>query len=60
MFFKLSLRNAKRSFKDYMIYFLTLTFGVCIFYMFNALEAQQAMLEITASQLEIMKMLTLI
>lgn len=58
MFFKLSLRNAKRSFKDYMIYFLTLTFGVCIFYMFNALEAQQAMLEITASQLEIMKMLT--
>lgn len=58
MFFKLSIRNAKRSFKDYMIYFLTLTFGVCIFYMFNALDSQQAMLEITASQFEMMKMLT--
>ncbi|MEF9958806.1 MAG: ABC transporter permease [Niameybacter sp.] len=58
MFFKLSLLNAKRSFKDYMIYFLTLTFGICIFYMFNALDAQQAMLEITSSQLEIIKMLS--
>lgn len=58
MFFKLSLRNAKRSFKDYMIYFLTLTFGVCIFYMFNALDAQQAMLEITTSKLEIIKALS--
>lgn len=58
MFFKLSLRNAKRSFKDYMIYFLTLTFGVCIFYMFNALDAQQAMLEITTSKLEIIKNLS--
>ena len=58
MFFKLSLRNAKRSFKDYMIYFLTLTFGVCIFYMFNALESQEAMLEITSSQIEIMQLLS--
>ena len=58
MFFKLSLRNAKRSFKDYMIYFLTLTFGVCIFYMFNALDAQEAMLEITASKLEIIQNLS--
>lgn len=38
-----------------MIYFLTLTFGVCLFYMFNSLESQQAMLEVTASQIAIMK-----
>ena len=35
MYFKLSLRNVKRSIKDYLIYFLTLTFGVCLFYIFN-------------------------
>ncbi len=41
-----------------MIYFLTLTFGVCLFYMFNALESQKAMLEMTSSQLEIMQLLS--
>lgn len=58
MYFKLSLRNVKRSIKDYLIYFLTLTFGVCLFYIFNALEAQQVMLEMTASQMEIIQMLS--
>ena len=32
MLFKLSLRNLKKSFKDYTIYFLTLVLGVAIFY----------------------------
>lgn len=41
-----------------MIYFLTLTFGVCLFYMFNALESQKAMLEMTTSQISIMQMLS--
>lgn len=58
MYFKLSLRNVKRSIKDYLIYFLTLTFGVCLFYIFNALEAQQVMLEMTASQMEIIQVLS--
>ena len=34
MLFKLSIRNMKKSFKDYAIYFLTLVLGVAIFYMF--------------------------
>ncbi|MDR1914664.1 MAG: FtsX-like permease family protein [Clostridiales bacterium] len=53
----LAARNVKKSIRDYTIYFLTLTFGVCIFYIFNALESQQTMMEITQSQAEIFKLL---
>ncbi|MGN7479690.1 ABC transporter permease [Solibacillus silvestris] len=45
MFFKIAVNNVKRSFKDYSIYFLTLTLGVCIFYSFNSIEAQNTILE---------------
>ena len=40
MFSKLALRNVRRSFRDYGVYLLTLTFGVCLFYVFNSLETQ--------------------
>lgn len=43
MFSKLAIRNVRRSFRDYGIYFLTLTFGVCLFYTFNSVEGQGAM-----------------
>ena len=49
MLFKLSIRNMKKSFKDYAIYFLTLVLGVAIFYMFNSLDSQQAMLQVSQS-----------
>ncbi|MFS0784569.1 FtsX-like permease family protein [Bacillus sp. 1P06AnD] len=58
MFFKLSARNVKRSFKDYFIYFLTLTFAVCIFYSFNSLSDQKAMMDLSANQTEIIGTLT--
>lgn len=45
MFSKIAINNVKRSFKDYSIYFLTLTLGVCIFYSFNSIESQKAILE---------------
>ncbi|GLY09310.1 ABC transporter permease [Pseudobacillus badius] len=57
MFFKLSLRNVKRSFKDYFIYFLTLTFAVCIFYSFNSVADQEAMQDLSASQSDIIRTL---
>ena len=41
MSFKLALRNVRRSIRDYAVYFLTLTFGVCLFYVFNSLGDQQ-------------------
>lgn len=44
MFFKLALRNVRRSFQDYGVYLLTLTFGVCLFYTFNSLDGQGAIL----------------
>ena len=36
--------------KDFSIYFLTLVFGVCVFYMFNSLDAQQELMAFTTSQ----------
>ena len=55
MLFKLSIRNMKKSFKDYAIYFLTLVLGVAIFYMFNSIDSQQAMLEVSQSTRDIIK-----
>ena len=57
MLFKLSVKNMKKSFKDYAIYFLTLVLGVAIFYMFNSLDSQQAMLKVSESQREIIKLM---
>lgn len=50
MYSKLAFRNLKRSFKDYAIYFLTLVFGVCIFYTFNSIQSQSIMLELSEVQ----------
>ena len=57
MLFKLSIRNMKKSFKDYAIYFLTLVLGVAIFYMFNSLDSQQAMIKVSASTREMITLL---
>ena len=51
MYSKLALRNVKKSFRDYAIYFLTLMFGVCIFYVFNSIDAQQSMMIFQDSQI---------
>ncbi|MDR0862349.1 MAG: FtsX-like permease family protein [Oscillospiraceae bacterium] len=50
MLSKLAFRNVRKSFRDYFIYFITLTVGVCIFYVFNSIESQQSMMVITQSQ----------
>lgn len=47
----------KKSIKDYAIYFLTLVLGVAIFYMFNSIDSQQAMLQVSMSQREIIKLM---
>lgn len=52
MYCKIAKNNVKRSFKDYTIYFLTLTFAVCIFYSFNSIESQKAMLDMSKGQAE--------
>lgn len=50
MFYKLAFKNVKKSLSDYVVYFLTLSFGVCLFYVFNAVESQQAILLLSEQQ----------
>ena len=50
MFSKLALRNVRRSFRDYGVYLLTLTFGVALFYTFNSLDGQGVMIYLSQSQ----------
>lgn len=57
MSFKLSLKNIRKSLKDYTIYFLTLILGVAIFYVFNALDSQTAMLRVSESTKTIMQLM---
>lgn len=58
MLCKLSLKNIKKSFKDYAIYFFTLILGVAIFYVFNAIDSQTVMMDVTKSTKEIIKLMT--
>lgn len=58
MLFKLALKNIKKSVKDYSIYFFTLVIGVIIFYIFNALDTQTAMLDVSNSTREIMVLMS--
>ncbi|WP_124045890.1 FtsX-like permease family protein [Clostridium perfringens] len=57
MYFKIALNNVRKSFKDYSIYFLTLTLGVCIFYAFNSVGDQKAFLELGKRQAEYINIL---
>ena len=59
MLFKLALKNIKKSVKDYSIYFFTLVIGVVVFYVFNALDSQTAMLSVSESTREIINMLNM-
>ena len=56
--FKISLKNIKKSFKDYAIYFFTLILGVAIFYVFNAIDSQTVLMNVTSSTREIIKLMT--
>lgn len=58
MYSKIAFSNVKKSIRDYTIYFLTLTFGICLFYMFNSIQSQQAVLKINESQRSMMELLS--
>lgn len=57
MLFKLAFRNMRKSVKDYTIYFLTLMFAVAVFYMFNSIESQKAMMKLSDSSSQMVEML---
>ena len=58
MYSRIAVGNVKKSFKDYTIYFLTLTLAVAIFYAFNSIGAQKATLEINANQLSYIEIIS--
>lgn len=57
MLFKMSVKNIRRSFKDYTIYFFTLILGVAVFYVFNALGSQTVMLKLSNTMYEILELM---
>lgn len=60
MLAKLALKNIKRSIKDYAIYFFTLVLGVAIFYVFNALDSQSIMLDVSDRVRDMMELVSVI
>lgn len=57
MLFKLSVKNILKSIKDYAIYFFTLIIGVAVFYIFNAIETQTVMLNVSKDTRDIIKLM---
>ena len=57
MLFKLAFKNMKKSIKDFAIYFLTLVLGVAIFYMFNSLDSQEAMMQVSKSTRDLIEIM---
>ena len=58
--FSLALKNIKKSLKDYSIYFITLVIAVAIFYVFNSIDSQTAMMSLTASTMEIVQSMVMV
>lgn len=54
MLVKLALRNVRRSVRDYAVYFVTLVFGVAVFYAFNSVKGQAILLDLETSASEAM------
>lgn len=57
MLFKISLKNIRKSLKDYTVYFFTLILGVAIFYVFNAIDSQSVMLDVRENMMDIIKLM---
>ncbi|MBP5304890.1 MAG: ABC transporter permease [Lachnospiraceae bacterium] len=57
MLFRMSLSNIKGKLRDYAIYFFTLIIGVSIFYVFNAIGGQAAMMQVASSNNSIVVLL---
>lgn len=57
MLFKISLKNIRKSLKDYTVYFFTLILGVAIFYVFNAIDSQSVMIDVRENMMDIIKLM---
>ena len=50
MYAKIALGNVRKSFRDFSVFFLTLAFGVCVFYAFGSITDQAAVLQMAEDQ----------
>lgn len=57
MLAKIALKNVKRSIKDYAIYFITISLSIAIFYMFNSIDGQSALMKLSESKTQMIKLL---
>ena len=60
MLAKLAFANVRRSYKDFAIYFFTLMIGVAVFYAFNSITAQDAVLAFDKSQGNMIELLSIL
>lgn len=58
MYLKLALKNVKKSYQDFLVYFMTLSFSVCLFYTFNSFQEQKAVISIHDSQYDLITQLS--
>lgn len=60
MYGKLALGNVKKSIRNYGVYFLTLVFGICMFYSFNSITQQNTVLAMSDQQNMMLDLLSLL
>ncbi len=60
MYSKIATRNMRRSVRDYSIYFVTLVFGVCMFYAFNSITQQQTVMQMSEVQNRMLELLSIL
>ncbi len=50
MYIKIAFGNVSKSLRDFSVFFITLLFGVCVFYAFNSIVDQTAVMDLTSDQ----------
>ncbi len=49
MYYNIAFRNVKRSFRDYLIYFFTLTLAIALYYSFSCIISQEIIIPLTSA-----------
>ena len=57
MYAKIALGNVRRSLRDFSIFFLTIAFGVCVFYAFGSITEQNAAVALSQDERETVQVL---
>ena len=58
MYARIALGNVRKSFRDFAVFFLTLAFGVCVFYAFGSITDQAAVIQMGEDQRRMVQALT--